>query len=232
MEGSSVANLETTLLRGAGVSRRFERAGAGVAAVEDASFVIDARSRIALVGPSGSGKSTLLHLMAGLLDPSAGSVSWPALDEAGDGRVGAIAVVFQAPSLVPWLDAVENVMVPLLLKGLDEKAARRQAEAALAALGLAEIADKLPEELSGGEAQRIAVARAIAQEAKLMLADEPTGQLDQATAREVMSALVHAADRNRAALIVATHDPAVAAALPAVWRMKHGCLEVAERAVV
>ena len=227
-----MASPETILLRGAGVSRRFERAGAGVAAVEDASFEIDAHSRIALVGPSGSGKSTLLHLMAGLLDPSAGSVSWPALEEAGDGPAGAIAVVFQAPSLVPWLDAVENVMVPLLLQGLDEKAARRQAEAALVALGLAESGDKLPEELSGGEAQRVAVARAMAQKAKLILADEPTGQLDQATAREVMSALAHAADRNRAALIVATHDPAVAAALSAVWRMDHGCLEVAERAVL
>ncbi len=227
-----MASLETILLRGVGVSRRFERAGRGVSAVEDANFDINAHSRIALVGPSGSGKSTLLHLMAGFLDPSAGSVSGPAFDEAGDGRVGAIAVVFQAPSLVPWLDAVENVMVPLLLQGLDEKAARGQAEAALAALSLAEVADKLPEELSGGEAQRVAVARAMAQNAKLMLADEPTGQLDQATAREVMSALVHAADRNRAALIVATHDPAVAAALSAVWRMDHGRLEVAERSVV
>jgi ABC-type lipoprotein export system ATPase subunit len=227
-----VASPETILLRGAGVSRRFEGEGAGVAAVEDASFEIDAHSRIALVGPSGSGKSTLLHLMAGLLDPSAGSVSWPALDEADDGRLGAIAVVFQAPSLVPWLDAVENVMVPLLLQGLNEKAARRQAEAALAALGLAEIGDKLPEELSGGEAQRVTVARAMAQKAKLMLADEPTGQLDQATAREVMSALVHAADRNRAALIVATHDPAVAAVLSVVWCMDHGRLAVEKRAVV
>jgi putative ABC transport system ATP-binding protein/lipoprotein-releasing system ATP-binding protein len=227
-----VASPEIVLLRGAGVSRRFERAGAGVAAVAEVSFEIDADSRIALVGPSGSGKSTLLHLMAGLLDPSAGSVSWPALDKAGDGRPGTIAVVFQAPSLVPWLDAVENVMVPLLLQGLDATAARGQAEAALAALGLAEIGDKLPEELSGGEAQRVAVARAMAQKAKLMLADEPTGQLDQANASEVMSALVHAADRNRAALIVATHDPAVAAALSVVWRMDHGYLEVAGSAVV
>jgi ABC-type lipoprotein export system ATPase subunit len=223
---------EPILLRGTGVSRRFERADAGVAAVEDASFEIGADSRIALVGPSGSGKSTLLYLMAGLLDPSAGSLSWPALEEAGDRRVGSIAVVFQAPSLVPWLDAVENVMVPLLLQGLDQTAARRKAEAALAALSLAEIGDKLPEELSGGEAQRVAVARAMAQEAPLMLADEPTGQLDQATARQVMSALVRAADRNRAALVVATHDPAVAAALSVVWRMDHGCLELAERAVV
>jgi putative ABC transport system ATP-binding protein/lipoprotein-releasing system ATP-binding protein len=227
-----VASPETILLRGAGVSRRFERAGAGIAAVQGASFEIDADSRVALVGPSGSGKSTLLHLMAGLLDPSAGSVSWPALDEAGAGRSGTIAVVFQAPSLVPWLDSLENVMVPLLLQGLDETAARQEAEAALAALSLAEIGDKLPEELSGGEAQRVAVARAMAQNAKLMLADEPTGQLDQANAREVMSALVHAADRNRAALIVATHDPAVAAALPVVWRMDHGSLDVAEQAVV
>jgi len=223
---------EPILLRGTGVSRRFERADAGVAAVKDASFEIGADSRIALVGPSGSGKSTLLHLMAGLLNPSAGNISWPALDEAGDGRVGAIAVVFQAPSLVPWLDPLENVMVPLLLQGLDETAARRQAEAALAALGLAGIGDKLPEELSGGEAQRVAVARAMAQRARLMLADEPTGQLDQATAREVMSALIHAANRNRAALVVATHDPAVAAALLVIWRMRHGCLQVAEQAVV
>jgi ABC-type lipoprotein export system ATPase subunit len=227
-----VASSETALLRGTGVSRRFGQARAGVAAVDGASFEIDVDSRIALVGPSGSGKSTLLHLMAGLLDPSAGSLSWPALDEAGDGRVSAIAVVFQAPSLVPWLDAVENVMVPLLLQGLDQTAARREAEAALAALDLAEIGDRLPEELSGGEAQRVAVARAMAQEAELMLADEPTGQLDQATARQVMSALVHAADRNCAALVVATHDPAVAAALPVVWRMDHGCLDVSERAVI
>jgi ABC-type lipoprotein export system ATPase subunit len=222
-----VGNSESVLLRGAGVSARFERPGAGVVAVEDASFEIGANSRIALVGPSGSGKSTLLHLMAGLLQPSAGSVSWSALDGVDEGRLGAVAVVFQAPSLVPWLDAAENVMVPLLLQGLDEKAARGQAEAALAALGLTDIANKLPEELSGGEAQRVAIARAMAQKAKLMLADEPTGQLDQVTAREVMSALVHAADRNHAALIVATHDPAVGAALSVVWRMEHGCLEVA-----
>ena len=211
-----MASPETILLRGAGVSRRFEGAGAGVAAVEDASFEIDAHSRIALVGPSGSGKSTLLHLMAGLLDPSAGSVSWPALDEAGDGRPGAIAVVFQAPSLVPWLDAVENVMVPLLLQELAEKAARRQAEAALAALGLAEIGAS-GRALGGRGAARYGCAGDGAK-AKLMLADEPTGQLDQATAREVMSALVHAADRNRAALIVATHDPAVAAVLSVGFR--------------
>jgi ABC-type lipoprotein export system ATPase subunit len=227
-----VVSPETILLRGASVSRRFGRPGAGVVAVEGASFEIDADSRIAVVGPSGSGKSTLLHLMAGLLDPSAGSLSWPGFDEAGDGRVGTIAVVFQAPSLVPWLDAVENVIVPLLLQGLDEKAARQKAAAALAALGLAEIGDKLPEELSGGEAQRVAVARAMAQEARLILADEPTGQLDQSTAREVMSALLHAADRNHAALVVATHDPAVATALAVVWRMQHGRLAVTEQAVV
>jgi ABC-type lipoprotein export system ATPase subunit len=123
-------------------------------------------------------------------------------------------------------------MVPLLLQGLDETAAHRKADAALADLSLAEIADKLPEELSGGEAQRVAIARAIAQNAKLILADEPTGQLDQATARDVMSALVDAADRNHAALIVATHDAAVAAALPVVWRMNHGRLDVAQEAVV
>ena len=205
---------------------------AGVTAIEGASFEVGADSRIALIGPSGSGKSTLLHVMAGLLDPTAGSVSWPALDRVGDGRPGAVAVVFQAPSLAPWLDAIENVMVPLLLQGLDETAAHRKADAALADLSLAEIADKLPEELSGGEAQRVAIARAIAQNAKLILADEPTGQLDQATAREVMSALVDAADRNHAALIVATHDPTVAAALPVVWRMNHGRLDVAQEAVV
>jgi ABC-type lipoprotein export system ATPase subunit len=133
---------------------------------------------------------------------------------------------------VPWLDAVENVMVPLLLLELDQTMARGAAEAALAALGVAAIGDKLPEELSGGEAQRVAVARAMVQQPRLMLADEPTGQLDQATTRQVMSALVHAADRSRAALVVATHDPTVAAALPVVWRMDHGCLAVAERAVV
>ena len=223
---------EAILLRGKGVSRRFERAGAGVAAIEDANFEVVAGSRIALVGPSGSGKSTLLHLMAGFLNPSAGSVSWVALDPEGIGRSERIAVVFQAPSLVPWLDATENVMVPLLLQGLDERSAREQAEKALASLSLTEIAAKLPEELSGGEAQRVAVARAMVQNAKLLLADEPTGQLDQETAREVMSALAHAADFNGAALVVATHDAGIAATLPLVWRMEHGRLDVAPGAPI
>jgi len=193
-------------------------------AVHGASGEVHEGGRIALTGPSGSGKSTLLHLLAGLDSPTAGSVDWPALGPPGRLRPGPVAMVFQAPSLLPPLDVVENVALPLVLGGDDEAAARGAALAALDRLDLGDLARKLPEELSGGQAQRVAVARALVGAPRLLLADEPTGQLDQVTGGHVVDALVETAELTGCALVVATHDPAVAARLAAQWHMIDGRL--------
>ncbi len=201
------------------VSRNY---GTSVAAVTELRCTVSASMRVALTGPSGSGKSTLLHLMAGLERPSSGTVSWPALDRTPSEGPGTVAVVFQSPSLLPDLDVTENVGLPLLLGGERPAFAAERAAQALSRVGIAELAAKLPEELSGGQAQRVALARALVTRPVLILADEPTGQLDHATGYEVMSVLLAAADELGAALVVATHDPAVAVRLDEQWRMRDG----------
>lgn len=188
-------------------------------------------SRIALVGPSGSGKSTLLHLMAGLDAPSAGTVSWPAIGSIDELRPRHVAVIFQGPSLLPPLTVLENVALPLVLAGFDNARARSSASDSLGNLGLESLAEKLPEELSGGQSQRVAVARALAGAPKLILADEPTGQLDHENAASVVEVLLLAADHSGAGLVVSTHDPAVASRFPDVWRMSDGMLVTKESVI-
>ena len=215
---------ETSVVRARGVARTFGRGPAAIVAVHGVSCEVHAGQRIALTGPSGSGKTTLLHLLAGLDLPTAGTVDWPALGDIGDLRPGPIAVVFQATSLLPPLDVVENVALPLLLQGADRNVARAVAIAALERLGLESLASRLPEELSGGQAQRVAVARALAGHPRLILADEPTGQLDHASGAVVIDALIEAATAIEAALIVNTHDPAIADRLEIRWSMASGRL--------
>jgi predicted ABC-type transport system involved in lysophospholipase L1 biosynthesis ATPase subunit len=135
-----------------------------------------------------------------------------------------VAVVFQGPALVPTLDAVENVALPLLLAGVGDGEARERGTAALETLGLGTIATHLPEQLSGGQAQRVAIARAIAGHPSLVLADEPTGQLDRATADAAMDVLLAALPIG-CALVVATHDARVAARLAERWQLTDGLLE-------
>ena len=211
------------LVRCAGIARTYGRGRTAVVALHDATCEIDEGQLIAMVGPSGSGKSTLLHLLAGLDTPTAGTIEWPALAGAPL-RPGPVAVVFQATSLLPPLDVLENVALPLLLAGIDQGAADQAAHLALAALGLDGIAAKLPDEISGGQAQRVAIARALATRPRLLLADEPTGQLDHDTATAVIDALIDAAGRSGAALVIATHDPEVATRLPIRWRVADGRL--------
>jgi putative ABC transport system ATP-binding protein/lipoprotein-releasing system ATP-binding protein len=194
-------------------------------ALEPVDCEVAARDRIAVIGPSGSGKSTLLHLMAGLDEPSHGEVLWPALGPRSALRPGPVAVVFQGPSLLPPLTVLENVALPLVLAECDPDDARGTAVQALELLGLTDVRDKLPEEISGGQAQRAAVARALAGAPSLLLADEPTGQLDHVSAREVTDALIATADALGAALVVATHDPIVAGELDREWQMHSGRLE-------
>lgn len=212
------------LARCLNVTRTFGTGLGSVVAVHDITCEISAGLRLAITGPSGSGKSTLLHLIAGLDEPTTGTVSWPAFGDRASLRPGPVAVVFQGPSLLPPLDVAENVALPLLLAGAREDEARSGAAAALERLALAALAPKLPEELSGGQAQRVAVARALVGSPRLILADEPTGQLDHASASEVVDALLETAGHLGAALVVTTHDPAVAAKLDVVWVMADGAL--------
>jgi predicted ABC-type transport system involved in lysophospholipase L1 biosynthesis ATPase subunit len=195
-----------------------------VAAVLDASFTISAGDRIAIVGPSGSGKSTLLHLIAGLDTPTSGSIAWPGLGQREQLRPGPVAFAFQGLSLLPPLSVVENVALPVLLRGGSETEAMRIAREMLERFELTEIADKLPEEISGGQSQRTGLARALAGSPTLVLADEPTGQQDHETGMHVLDTLLDLISAGVATLVVATHDLAVADRLPIRWTMAGGRL--------
>lgn len=205
------------------LSRKYQQGGATLTAVESATFRLRARDRVALVGRSGSGKSTLLHLMAGLDVPSSGAISWPALGPAGTLLPAKISFVFQAQSLLEPMTVSENVALPLLLtkSAGDIDAA---VSAALATFGLESLARKLPEELSGGQMQRVAMARAIVGNPSVILADEPTGQLDQPTGHALLDALVAHLDGTNTALVIATHDPSIAARMDTIWRIERGVL--------
>lgn len=211
--------------------RVYELDGREVVALERATCRVRPGERIALLGPSGGGKSTLLHLMGGLDTPSAGSVTFPALGQASELRPGKVAFVFQAQSLLAPLTALENTALPLILGGMPEREAQLRAMGALERLGLVSVAAQLPEELSGGQAQRVAVARALAGSPKLILADEPTGQLDSDSAKHLMDTLLKALEDRDTALVIATHDRSVADRLDTVWRMRRGVLKTLEGAL-
>jgi ABC-type lipoprotein export system ATPase subunit len=207
------------------VSRYYGDGGRQRAALTDISCQVIASDRVAVVGPSGSGKSTLLHLMAGLDKPTRGVVSWPALGPETELRPDQICVVFQTPSLLPTLTVLENVELSWLLSKRDEPEARPAALRILEKLGLSAISAKLPDELSGGQMQRVAVARALVCAPRLILADEPTGQLDSVTAAKLIEELFDWTTNSDAALIVATHDMTVAGRMRTQWQMAHGKLE-------
>ncbi|MGO4343646.1 ABC transporter ATP-binding protein [Pedococcus sp. 2YAF34] len=167
-------------------------------------------SQLALTGRSGSGKTTLLLVLAGLLRPTDGTVSWPGLSAESVRRRGQIGMVFQAPSLMPELTAFQNVTLPLRLRGASLDAASTAAMRALTSVAAAELCGALPTQLSGGQQQRIAIARALAGGHRLVLADEPTGSLDRAHAHEAALALRDGVASTGGALILATHDPELA----------------------
>ena len=194
-------------------------------ALRDVSCEVIAGARVAVIGPSGSGKSTLLHLMAGLDKPTKGLVAWPALGSEIDLRPEQVCLIPQTPSLLPTLTVLENVELCWLLSTRDEAQARPSARRALEALGLSTIANRLPEELSGGQVQRVAAARAIVCQPRLILADEPTGQLDSVTGSGLIEALALSATNFGAALVVATHDITVANRMEVQWRIARGKLE-------
>jgi ABC-type lipoprotein export system ATPase subunit len=225
----SSATQSMALARCIGAGRTYGTGEHAVVAVYDATCAVGARDRIAIMGPSGSGKSTLLHLLAGLETPSAGQVSWPGLG--GHPRDGAhrVGLVFQAPSLIPSMTVLENVELPMLLGDTPASEARQRARSALDVLDLGALHADLPQELSGGQAQRVVIARVLAARPRLILADEPTSQLDRTTADHVADVLVQVSDEIDAALVVATHDRVVSDRLHTVWPMNDGRLHPVAR---
>lgn len=216
------------LIEADGLGRSYQQAGEAVVALSSATLRIWPGQRIALVGRSGSGKSTLLHLLAGLDQPSCGNLTWPTLGPVESLLPEKIALVFQAPSLLDSLSVAENVALPLLMAGHGNDSDARVAFA-LNTFGLLALADKLPQTLSGGQMQCVAMARAIVGEPQLILADEPTGQLDQVSGQALLDALFRHLAGSECALLIATHDPVIAARMDIHWHMEHGRLSSGER---
>lgn len=207
------------------VGRTFVQGKTTVRVLETVTTQVQAGDRVAVVAPSGSGKSTLLHLLGGVDAPTAGSVTWPALGNRENLSPQKIGFVFQTLSLFETLTAMENIELPLLLAGVAPTRAKSEACRTLTAIGLEQVADKLPEELSGGQAQRVAMARALVSRPRLLLMDEPTGQLDQGTAQHLFDILLDSLTTSDMALVVATHDVEVARRMHTVWRLRDGRLE-------
>lgn len=189
----------------------------GAPVLSGISLTIAAGEKVAIMGPSGSGKSTLLHCMSGVLRPTSGSVLFDGTDIAqlADAarsrlRLRSFGFVFQDGQLLPELTAAENIALPAMLSGTSRGTARKRALGLLEQLGLSELAHRRPANMSGGQAQRVAVARALVTEPAVIFADEPTGALDQATGHEMMQLLTTLVTGRGTTLIMVTHDAKVA----------------------
>lgn len=208
------ANATQTALTGRNLVKNF----GAVKALAGVDVTIPAGQSVAVMGPSGSGKSTLLHCLSGILPVTSGEItvggtSVTSLNDAGRSRLRlkAFGFVFQDGQLVPELPANENVALPLMLAGASRRSAIREANSWLTKVGLESERKRRPGEMSGGQAQRVAVSRALASSPSVVFADEPTGALDQATGHEIMQILTTTARMGGATLVVVTHDPNVAA---------------------
>ena len=219
---------EKVLVRARGLRKEYGREGGLVRAVNSVDLEVARGESLAIMGPSGCGKSTLLHLIGGLDRPSAGEL-WLAgrrIDRLSERELARlrrheVGFVFQAYHLMDELTAQENVELPALLAGRSPGEARRRARQLLDQVGLAERADHLPSALSGGQRQRVAIARALANEPQLVLADEPTGNLDSAATLEVLRLFeaLHAAGLT---LVIVTHDERIAATADRLISMRDG----------
>jgi len=213
------------------VHRIYHLAGEDIHAVNDVTFDVWPHRMTAIVGRSGSGKTTLLNLIAGLDMPTQGSIMvlgrpLSALSERErlDLRLHRLGFIFQSFGLMPLLDARENVGVPLRMRGISPAEREARVEEALAWVGLRERAHHRPYELSGGEQQRVAIARALAEQPDLVLADEPTGQLDTRTGRRILDLLRRLVEERGVTLVVVTHDPQVMMEADVVHELRDGRL--------
>lgn len=218
------------------VMKMFNQSAVRVDAVCGIDLSINQGEMVAIVGPSGSGKSTLLSLMGAIDAPTSGQVlldgkDLAELDDTGRTllRRHRIGIVFQAQNLIPTLTAIENAALPLELDGVSRVDATRRAAETLEMVGLSHRSNHLPNMMSGGEQQRVAVARALVIQPALVLADEPTGNLDSASSRQVVDLLRDLVDRFRQTVVVVTHDPEVAHRADRIVRLRDGKIESEER---
>jgi putative ABC transport system ATP-binding protein len=200
------------------VTKIYDQGRRKVEALCGVSMTVEAGEFVAIMGPSGSGKSTMLHLLGALDTPTTGKAFFDGKDiqamsdrERSLLRRTRIGFVFQFFNLLPTLKAVENVALPLMLAGRSKTSASKQALAAIGRVGMDHRADHFPEELSGGEMQRIAIARALVSEPDAVLCDEPTGNLDSATSKEILDLLRCLPEAGKRTVVMVTHDPAAAA---------------------
>ena len=223
--------LHPYVLEATGISKAFVQGGLNVPVLNNTQLSVRRGEKLAIVGASGSGKSTLLHVLGGLDDPSAGHVEvmgkpFTKLSERerNDLRNRALGFVYQFHHLLAEFSALENVVLPQMIRGSSRKSATERARALLASFGLEPRAGHLPGKLSGGEQQRVAIARALANEPQVLLADEPTGNLDVATAAVVFEELLANVRLANLAALVATHNPDLAARMDRTVTLRDGRL--------
>jgi putative ABC transport system ATP-binding protein len=214
------------------VTKVYQQGRRTVQAVRGVNLRIVGGEYVVIMGPSGSGKSTLMHLLGALDTPTSGQALFNNRDlqamsdkERSLLRRNRIGFIFQFFNLLPTLTAVENVALPLLLGGQGRKAARDTALAALDRVGLGDRADHFPEEMSGGEMQRVAVARALITEPEAILCDEPTGNLDSANSKEILSLLRSLPETGKRAVVMVTHDPVAAAYGDRIVHIRDGLID-------
>src|SRR5579871_1907163 len=218
------------------VTKIYQQGRRTVQAVRGVSMRVDAGEFVSIMGPSGSGKSTLMHLIGALNTPTTGKALFGGKDlQAMSDRQRSllrrtrIGFVFQFFNLLPTLTAAENVAMPLLLGGLSRRKALAKAGGALERVGLANRADHFPEELSGGEMQRVAVARALVTEPEAVLCDEPTGNLDSANSREILGLLRELPEEGKRSVVMVTHDPLAAVVVDRIIHIADGVVASEER---
>ena len=226
-----MSNLNEAVLEGVDLVKEFVQGGATLQVLRGASIQVKSGERIAIVGASGSGKTTLLQLLGGLDLPTRGTVqiAGSAMNELNDTQRGllrnhAVGFVYQFHHLLPEFTALENVAMPLLVRRMGPADAKRQAAELLARVGLAQRLEHRPSQLSGGERQRAAVARALVTRPKLVLADEPTGNLDGKNAAQVFELMLELNRELGTSLVIVTHDERLAARLDRVLTLADGIL--------
>lgn len=216
-----------------GLEKSYRINGSAIGALRGVNLNIARGEFVSIVGPSGCGKSTLLNLLGGLTTPSAGQIvidgndlAQLSPDRRAELRRRTLGFVFQSFNLSPVLTAHENVEFPMMLASVAARERTARAAELLQAVGLGDKLDYLPGEMSGGQKQRVAIARALANRPTVLLADEPTGNLDSATAREIMNLLIQIHHAQQSALVMVTHDPDDAARADRIVRMRDGKIEL------